>query len=189
MPLLVRFELAPEPVDDRLQLAQLISTLASAGYRAKEDDVAELMNMRFTAANMNPTDLYATKAVGYVPTMEAMQTRLGMPLKPAPSDAPAPITNTAGADAEPVLNSWEGNGTSDSAPAELRRDGEVPCSDGIVANANSDLEDASDSEPPLNDGELAALRALGGELNPAQVAADAEYAAKEMEEGLKEEKD
>ena len=63
---------------------------------------------------------------------------------------------------------------------------EVPCSDAIVANANSDLEDASDSEPPLNDGELAALRALGGELNPAQVAADAEYAAKEMEEGLKE---
>ena len=61
---------------------------------------------------------------------------------------------------------------------------EVPCSDGIVANANSDLEDASDSEPPLNDSELAALRALGGELNPVQVAADAQYAAREMEEGV-----
>ena len=44
----------------------------------------------------------------------------------------------------------------------------------------------TDQEPPLNDGELAALRALGAELNPAQIAADAEYMAGEMLEGLRE---
>lgn len=42
------------------------------------------------------------------------------------------------------------------------------------------------AEPPLNDGELAAMRALGAELNPAQIAADAEYMAGEMLEGLRE---
>lgn len=152
-PILVHFELAPEPVDDRLQVAQLIATLASAGYRAKDDDVAELMNMQFTAANINPTDLYATKAVGYVPTMEAIQTRLGMPLKPAPVEG----ANSAPAQQVPVMNS----GT------------EVPRS-----------EEAD--ELPLNEGELVALRALGGELNPAQVAADAEYMTCEMMAGLRE---
>ena len=92
------------------------------------------------------------------------------------------VRSEGSAPAAPVMNI----GTSVSAPAELRRDEEDPCSDGIVANANSDLEDASDSEPPLNDGELAALRALGGELNPAQVAADAEYTTREILAGLQE---
>lgn len=165
-PMLVSFELAPEPVDDRLQVAQLIATLASAGYRAKEDDVAELMSMQFTAANMNPTDLYATKAVGYVPTMEAMQTRLGMPLKPAPSDNPASTS-------EP--NSPIENRTS-PVSAKLQRSG-----DGTIENP------AEAGEAPLSANELAALRALGGELNPAQIAADADYMTREMMAGLEEE--
>lgn len=165
-PILVSFELAPEPVDDRLQVAQLIATLASAGYRAKEDDVAELMSMQFTAANMNPTDLYATKAVGYVPTMEAMQTRLGMPLKPAPSDNPASVS-------EP--NSQIVNRES-PASAKLQRSG-----DGTIENP------AEAGEAPLSADELAALRALGGEINPAQIAADADYMTREMLAGLEEE--
>lgn len=37
---------------------------------------------------------------------------------------------------------------------------EVPCSDGVVANANSDLEDAVDDATPLSDRELAAFAAL-----------------------------
>lgn len=41
------------------------------------------------------------------------------------------------------------------------------------------------AEPPLNDGELAALRALGAELNPAQIAADADYMTREMMAGLR----
>lgn len=44
---------------------------------------------------------------------------------------------------------------------------------------------SGESEPPLNAGELAALKALGGELNAEQVAADAEYAAREMMAGLR----
>lgn len=160
-PILVRFELAPEPVDDRLQVAQLIATLASAGYRAKDDDVAELMNMQFTAANMNPTDLYATKAVGYVPTMEAMQTRLGMPLKPAPVE---------GANSAPMVQNMQ----------------HIP----ITNTAEEAVEDFSTTErdagTPLSSGELAALRMLGGELNAAQVAADAEYMSREMLAGLRE---
>lgn len=54
-----------------------------------------------------------------------------------------------------------------------------------VLNAGETLEKA-EQEPPLNDGELAALRALGGELNPAQIAADAEYMTREMMAGLRE---
>lgn len=208
-PILVSFELAPEPVDDRLQVAQLIATLASAGYRAKEDDVAELMSMQFTAANMNPTDLYATKAVGYVPTMEAMQTRLGMPLKPAPSDNPASVSapnsqivnrlprrssngaetvsemmnfevqrtqqlpTAPNAQVPPVMNRGDAPGSESPSGRFLRR--------GDSASEEEDsVESPAESEPPLNDGELEALRLLGGGLNPEQVAADAEYAAKHL---------
>ena len=160
-PILVSFELAPEPVDDRLQVAQLIATLASAGYRAKDDDVAELMNMQFTAANINPTDLYATKAVGYVPTMEAIQTRLGMPLKPAPVE---------GANSAPMVQNMQ----------------HTPITNTAERDAGAPLSSREADELPLNEGELVALRALGGELNPAQVAADAEYMTREMMAGLRE---
>ena len=37
---------------------------------------------------------------------------------------------------------------------------EVPCSDGVVVNANSDLEVGADGEPPLTEDELAAFRGL-----------------------------
>ncbi len=37
---------------------------------------------------------------------------------------------------------------------------EVSCSDGVVANANSDLEVGADGEPPLTEDELAAFAAL-----------------------------
>ena len=178
-PVLVKFELAPEPIDDRLQVAQLIATLASAGYRAKEDDVTELMSMQFTAANMNPTDLYATKAVGYVPTMEAMQTRLGMPLKPAPNTQVPPVMNRGDA---PGSESPSGRflgapSAARSTPTQGRR--------GDSASEEEDsVESPAESEPPLNEGELEALRLLGAGLNPAQVAADAEYTAAALREGM-----
>ncbi len=51
-----------------------------------------------------------------------------------------------------------------SAPAQqvpvMNNGTEVPCSDGMVLNANSDLEDAADGEPPLTEDELAAFRGL-----------------------------
>lgn len=57
-----------------------------------------------------------------------------------------------------------------------------------LANRSSEQQSAEDSpgEAPLSEGELAALRALGGELNPDQIAADAEYMTREMLAGLRE---
>ncbi len=57
-----------------------------------------------------------------------------------------------------------------------------------LANRSSEQQSAEDSpgEAPLTAGELAALRALGGELNPNQIAADADYMTREMLAGLRE---
>lgn len=131
-PLLVRFELAPEPADERADMAALfaqllqagwkpeaatvaesmgfavtastmnngsavsdITALATAGYRTPDEQVNDITGLRVTSANMDSTAIYAAKAAGYVPTQEAMQQRMGMPLKPAPM---------ADADTQPVVN-------------------------------------------------------------------------------------
>ncbi len=73
---------------------------------------------------------------------------------------PQPVTNTSPhtlgtPPAEPVLNAGE-------MPEKPNRE----------------------EEPPLTEDELAALRLLGGGLNPGQVAADAEYTAAALREGM-----
>ena len=73
---------------------------------------------------------------------------------------PQPVTNTSPhtlgtPPAEPVLNAGE-------MPEKPNRE----------------------EEPPLNEDEMAALRLLGGGLNPGQVAADAEYTAAALREGM-----
>lgn len=59
----------------------------------------------------------------------------------------------------------------------------------LNAKATSETEsprtEAAD-EPPLTGGELAALRALGGGLDAGQMAADAQYAAEELLQGVEE---
>ena len=58
----------------------------------------------------------------------------------------------------------------------------------LNAKATSETESPrteAAAEPPLTGGELAALRALGGGLDAAQLAADARYAAKELRHGVK----
>ena len=72
--------------------------------------------------------------------------------------APTMLYPPARAAFEAALNSRGGSGT------------EVPRSE--------------ETEEPLNESELAALRALGGGIDPAQVAADAELVAREMMAGL-----
>ena len=146
-PILVRFELAPEPVDDRLQLAQLLGAVNSAGFRPSAETVSELMNFEVQ------------------PVQEAGP---GQP----------PVVNGRG------LPGFVGT-ESRSVYAEARPS-ETPGLGGVVANASNDLtqDDIAEVEPPLNEGELAALRALGGELNPEQVAADAEYMTREMLAGM-----
>ncbi len=44
-PMLVRFELAPEPVVDRLKDAQLLATLASAGWHPSDEAVSEMLGI------------------------------------------------------------------------------------------------------------------------------------------------
>ena len=146
-PMLVSFELAPEPVDDRLQLAQLLGAVNSAGFRPSAETVSELMNFEVQ------------------PVQEAGP---GQP----------PVVNGRG------LPGFVGT-ESRSVYAEARPS-ETPGLGGVVANASNDLtqDDIAEAEPPLNEEELAALRALGGELNAEQVAADAELVAREMMEGL-----
>ena len=51
--------------------------------------------------------------------------------------------------------------------------------------SGTEVPRSEETEEPLNESELAALRALGGGIDPAQVAEDAELAAREMMAGLR----
>jgi len=53
----------------------------------------------------------------------------------------------------------------------------------VTSGAEAPRTEAAE-EPPLNEGELEALRFLGAGLNPEQVAADAEYTAAALREGM-----
>ena len=53
-----------------------------------------------------------------------------------------------------------------------------------AAEGEASVESPAESEPPLNEGELEALRALGAGIAPEQIAADAEYTAAAMREGM-----
>ncbi len=125
-PVLVQFELAPEPVDDRKQLAELLSALNAAGWAPSAETVSEMMNFEVQRVQQPPTG-----------------------------------TNTQ---AQPVMNRADAPGFE--SPSEEEDSVESPAA----------------SDPPLNEGELAALRLLGGGLNPEQVAADAAFMAEAMRE-------
>lgn len=146
-PILVQFELAPEPVDDRLQMAQLLGAINGAGFRPSAETVSELMNFEV------------------------------QPVQEAAPEQP-PVVNDGGLPAAAGNENISGSGVA--------RPSETPGLGAVVANASNDLtqDDIAEAEPPLTAGELAALRALGGELNPEQVAADAEYMTREMLAGM-----
>ena len=134
-PVLVKFEMAPEPVDDRKQMAELLSALNAAGWMPSAETVSEMMNFEVQRIQQPPT---------------------------------APNTQVP-----PVMNRADAPGSESPSGRFLRR--------GDSASEEEDsVESPAESEPPLNEGELAALRALGGELNPEQIAADAEYTAKHL---------
>lgn len=102
-PILARFELAPQEEEDKQQLANIISTLAQAGFRPSAATVSEMMGFEVaevkTESAADPRLIYATAAAGYKPTLEEMEQRTSMQLVPLPDGstaAPAPsITNTA----------------------------------------------------------------------------------------------
>ena len=223
-PMLVSFELAPEPVDDRLQLAQLLGAVNSAGFRPSAETVSELMNFEVQPIQQPPTG--ANSAPG-ANTCNQYSHDPGCPDAKAdkmPDDADDELRE-AFADADSMAHSgytreeiWSAtgidygptpNGDSPTAADTIRRARahertqlnprsatarfahrraaahRQALQDAEITNSASTLEQP-EKEPPLNDGELAALRALGAELNPAQIAADAEYMAGEMLEGLRE---
>lgn len=139
-PMLVQFELAPEPVDDRKQMAELLSALNAAGWAPSAETVSEMMNFEVQRTQQPPT---------------------------------APNTQVP-----PVMNRGDAPGFESPSGRFLRR--------GDSASEEEDsVESPAESEPPLNEGELEALRLLGAGLNPAQVAADAEYMAEAMKEDLR----
>lgn len=109
---------------------------------------------------MRLAQLLATlKTAGWQPTQEKVAELMQMEVEPVPA---AP-TNAPDESAQPHTQ-----------PLVNRSSGLQPA------------EDTDTAEPPLNEGELAALRLLGGGLNPEQVAADAEYAAAALREGMEE---
>lgn len=138
-PMLVQFELAPEPVDDRKQMAELLSALNAAGWMPSAETVSEMMNFEVQRTQQPPT---------------------------------APNTQVP-----PVMNRGDAPGSESPSGRFLRR--------GDSASEEEDsVESPAESEPPLNEGELEALRFLGAGLNPEQVAADAEYTAAALRDGI-----
>ena len=55
-PVLVKFELAPEPVDDRKQMAELLAALNAAGWAPAAETVSEMMNFEVQRIQQPPTD-------------------------------------------------------------------------------------------------------------------------------------
>lgn len=223
-PILVRFELAPEPVDDRLQLAQLLGAVNSAGFRPSAETVSEMMNFEVQPIQQPPTGANSAPVAN---TCNQYSHDPGCPdAKPdkMPDDADDELRE-AFADADSMAHSgytreqiWRAtgidygptpNGDSPTAADTIRRARahertqlnprsatarfahrraaahKQALQDAEITNSASTLEQP-EQEPPLNDGELAALRALGAELNPAQIAADADYMTREMLAGLRE---
>lgn len=85
-PQLAYWTLQPAEQEDVAAKVASIVQLASAGYRITDEQASEITGMDVTSANMDSTAIYAAKAAGYVPTQTAMQSRMGMPLKPVPID-------------------------------------------------------------------------------------------------------
>lgn len=104
-PILVHFVFGDQKQEDRAAIATILSTLATAGYRAEDTVASDLLGIEITSANMDSTAIYAAKAAGYVPTQAAMQQRMGMPLKPPPAAdgsgvaSPPMVENRAAAEA------------------------------------------------------------------------------------------
>ncbi len=254
-PILVRFELAPEPVDDRLQLAQLLGAVNSAGFRPSAETVSELMNFEVqpiqqppaganSAPVANTCNQFAhdpgcpdaeggragTQAADLDDTPDEMPEDADEELQERYMDASSmasagvdreeifAVTGVdvgktdidreyeamvaAGADDDAIYKQTGINRHAYEARRQKRRMNKHPRRVDQGANAaferrkvqrarEEEIENrtatiTATGEAPLNEGELAALRALGGELNPAQIAADADYMTREMLAGLRE---
>lgn len=142
--------------DDVGQLVTNIVQLAAAGYRVSDETATEITGMELTSANMDSTALYAAKAVGYVPTQSALQSRMGMPMEPAPQML------TMGE--QPAMNRMVGSA--------------------LVTNTEFDPE--GKEVAPLSPEELALLEKLTRVLpNPEKVEAEAKSLENALKEAIK----
>lgn len=118
-PQLAYWTLQPAEQEDVAAKVASIVQLASAGYRITDEQASEITGLDVTSANMDSTAIYEAKAAGYVPTQTAMQSRMGMPLKPVPVDGM--IDGGYVANSSSDLTRTRAGETSDDAltPAEL----------------------------------------------------------------------
>ena len=169
-PHLVEFIMKRPDSDNAAGAVQNIVALAGAGYKTEAEQASGLTGLQL---EYHPPSQQAAMAGQAESALNSLRVRF----------VPTMLYPPARAAFEAALNSKAKKpgfvGTeSRSVYAEATP---LPSSRGYAeAGRNS-----GESEPPLNAGELAALKALGGELNAEQVAADAEYAAREMMAGLR----
>lgn len=117
-PHLVEFVLEyPEQKDAQLE-ASIVTSLATAGYRASDEAVSEIFGFEVTSNQSVPT-IYEAKAAGYVPTQGALSELMGVPLETAPID-PAlvakGITNIAAHEDDSLFNRGDDDGNTSDAP-------------------------------------------------------------------------
>ncbi|MDO4751749.1 MAG: DUF935 family protein [Akkermansia sp.] len=159
-PHLVEFIMKRPDSDNAAGAVQNIVALAGAGYKTEAEQASGLTGLQL---EYHPPSQQAAMAGQAESALNSLRVRF----------APTMLYPPARAAFEAALNS------------KAKKPGFVGTESRSVYAEATPLRNSGESEPPLNAGELAALRALGGGIDPAQVAADAEYAAREMMAGLR----
>ncbi len=156
-PHLVEFAMRRPDSDNAAGSVNAIAQLAACGYRVPDEQVRELTGLQVSSANMDSTAIYAAKAAGYVPTMEAMGQRMGMPLQPAPVEgAPAEGQPTPGAayaaNMQSIGRRWRPLMKYPAARAAF----DAAIERKVALNAAAEAE-AAERKKPLSDREIAAV--------------------------------
>lgn len=157
-PHLVEFIMKRPDSDNAAGAVQNIVALAGAGYKTEAEQASGL-----TGLQLEYHEPSTPAAAPQQAALNSLRVRF----------APTMLYPPARAAFEAALNS------------KAKKPGFVGTESRSVYAEATPLRNSGESEPPLNAGELAALRALGGGIDPAQVAADAELAAREMMAGLR----
>lgn len=155
-PHLVEFIMKRPDSDNAAGAVQNIVALAGAGYKTEAEQASGLTGLQLEYHEPSASAPQQT-------ALNSLRVRF----------APTMLYPPARAAFEAALNS------------KAKKPGFVGTESRSVYAEATPLRNSGESEPPLNAGELAALKALGGELKAEQVAADADYAAREMMAALR----
>lgn len=159
-PHLVEFIMKRPDSDNAAGAVQNIVALAGAGYKTEAEQASGLTGLQL---EYHPPSQQAAMAGQAESALNSLRVRF----------VPTMLYPPARAAFEAALNS------------KAKKPGFVGTESRSVYAEATPLRNSGESEPPLNESELAALRALGGGIDPDQVAADAELAAREMMAGLR----